>query len=265
MASHACRALDLAELEPGGRLASAFCDLHEPWRARGMTRWLSLIQRGGPWPVRVFGTSPAADPARLLGAIVAVGVTAPIVRFDDLLEGLAPPLAPSNQPAVWQLIAATTAPSVRGGGLGRQLAEHAVVALARESPLARLQTLSPASGLAAAMGALKLTDAGAAARLVAGSLRDADGRPWLAIQRFHQGNGAALDAIRPDSRADDRDSAAVTLCFLYPPSAGGRAAGRAAYAAQVAAAARSLADGTASPVAALPGAYLLRDPMTTPA
>lgn len=257
MTSYATRALDLSELAPGGSLSTAFQDLHEPWRARGMTRWFSLIQRGGAWPVRVFGTSPAADPTQLFGAIVAVGVTAPVVRFDDLLEGVAPPVSPSSAPAVWQLIAVTTVPSVRGEGLGRGLAEHAAAALAQESPAARLQTLSPASGLAAAMRALGSSDANATARLFADRVCDAGGRPWLAIQRFHQGNGAALDAIRPDSRADDRDSAKVTLCFGYPSAASGRSAGRAAYAARVAEAARRIAEADAALIPEIPGAYLL--------
>lgn len=246
-------------MAPGGRLATPFHELHDPWRARGMTRWLSLIQLGGAWPIRAFGAARPGDRTRLLGAIVALGVTAPVVRFDDLLEGLAPPVATGEQPAVWQFIAVTTAPSVRGVGLGRRLADHAVTALALESPEARLQTLSPASGLAASMGALRLTDPAAAARLVTERLCDAAGRPWLTIQRFHEGNGASLDAIRADSRADDRESASVTLCFLYPNTAAGRAVGRAAYAARVAEAARAVEEASASPVAAIAGAYLLNE------
>ncbi|MEZ4265615.1 MAG: hypothetical protein R3F39_04490 [Myxococcota bacterium] len=228
-----------------------------------MTRWLSLIQPDTAWPVRVFGVPKRGAPAELLGAIVAVGVTRPVVRFDDLLEGRAPAPVPPQVPAVWQLIAVTTASEVRGGGLGRRLAEFAVAALARESPRAMIQTLSPASGLAALMAALALTDAGHAASLVTGRLCDAAGRPWLAIQRFHQGNGASLDAIRPDSRADDRQSAAVTLCFGYPNHVDARARGRDAYAARVHEAARRVASARATPLPAVAGAFLVDEALET--
>ncbi|MCB9729171.1 MAG: hypothetical protein H6746_11920 [Deltaproteobacteria bacterium] len=249
------RELELAELGPGSALHEAFLALHAPWIARGMGRWLSLVRPGGRWPVRVFGVSGEGGRQQLLGAIVALGVREPVTRFDDLLEGRVPALDEGEPPAVWHLIAVTTDPEVRGAGLGRSLAAAAVRELGRARPAPTIQTLSPALGLRRAMLALGLSEPAEAARVTTARLCDAEGRPWLGIQRFHQGNGASLDATHPESRADDADSAHVTLCFGYATDPRVLAAGRDAYRQRVGERRRLVAAGSATPVVGLPGAF----------
>jgi hypothetical protein len=60
-------------------------------------------------------------------------------------------------------------------------------------------------------------------RLAIAGLSDEKGRPWLPILRVHPSNGADLEALLFDSRADEVRSGAVTLRFAYQRSAEARA------------------------------------------
>jgi GNAT superfamily N-acetyltransferase len=206
------RELALAEIAEGGPLRPAFLGVHHQWLERGLTRWLTLFEPGTARPILVLG---ALSGDTLLGAIVGVWDPHPCDRFDALLEsGTALPQRARPGQGAWHLIAVTTLEDerTRGLGLGRTLLSHMLTRLAALGHRA-VWTLSPVLGLPRLLARWPTGPEALADAILHAAM--ADGRPALPIMRLHLGAGARLEAILPDSRHDDADSAHANLRFRY--------------------------------------------------
>jgi len=241
----AIREIALHELTPGAPLQAAFRMLHREWHARGVSRWLDLLSVRGAHPVVVFGAF--ADHGRVLvGAVVGVWSAAPIERFDDLFD--APPAVARAlarpRGGAWHLIAVTTDPrrEVRGLGLGRALLAR-VLGWAADGGHRIVRTLSPALGLPELLADWPHGRVDAVTRAAR-----RDGKPVLQVLRLHLGGGASLERILPQSRANDRASAHVTLRFRYATDPDARRRQRERWKAWCAARAEAIAHGRAETI-----------------
>lgn len=234
----------------------ALCDAD--WQAAGVWRWRDFLRSDGPHPMVVIAQRDAA--ATLLGVIVGLWQPAVVNRFDDLFDAPTE-LSPRWRDELgwpiggfWHLIALTVAPAARGSGAQQALVAAALGWVLDRGGVAQVRTLSPAQGLPEAAALVASLPAYAASspevqmqQAIAG-LCDEKGRPWLPILRVHPSNGADLEAVLFDSRADEVRSGCVTLRFAYHRSADARAAQFAALQAWVAARATAIAAGEAEPV-----------------
>ena len=234
----------------------ALCDAD--WRAAGVWRWRGFLTADGPHPMVVIAQRDEAG--TLLGVIVGLWQPEPVSRFDDLFDR-ATELSPRWRDELgwpiggfWHFIALTVAPAARGSGAQQALVAAALAWVLDRGGVAQVRTLSPAQGLPEAAEALATMPACAALsapdrmRLAIAGLCDEKGRPWLPILRVHPFNGADLEALLFDSRADEVRSGAVTLRFAYQRSAEARAEQLARLQAWTAARAAAIAAGHAVPV-----------------
>lgn len=208
--------IDLARLKPGGELRQAFEALHrQDWLDQGIFRWLELIGPQGPWPVVVLG---AEQDRALLGTIVGVWAQQPVERFDDLLENRCPQgYQGADRPrgGSWHFVAVTTDPQRRQLALGRPLLA-AALAWVQSQLGAEMRTLSPAVGLQDALEKLPPgEDFRGQVRRILLRLARTDGAAHLAILGLHPAQGAQLEKILWQSRADEKRSAQLTLRFKY--------------------------------------------------
>lgn len=219
------REIGLGELVPGAPLRKEFEALHEAWIGRGVARWLSWIDPGGPHPIVVlaaFGSSFEGAAGALQAVLIGLWAPAPIDRFDTLFE--VPPdrfeggragLRPEG--GCWHFIAVTARPGVTPThlGLGRLLVGHALEWV-RARGHREARTLSPVVGLPALEQLWRVAGRSGAslARIVARSAL-ADGRPYLQILRLHLGGGARLERVLGQSRRDDAASGMANLRFVY--------------------------------------------------
>jgi GNAT superfamily N-acetyltransferase len=246
----------------------ALCDAD--WRAAGVWRWRAFLTADGPHPMVVIAQRDEAG--ALLGVIVGVWQPEPVGRFDDLFDRPTE-LSPRWRDELgwpiggyWHFIALTVAPAARGSGAQQALVGAALDWVLDRGGVAQVRTLSPAQGLpeAAALVASLPAYAGASEhvqtlRAIAG-LCDEKGRPWLPILRVHPSNGADLEAVLFDSRADEVRSGAVTLRFAYQRSAEARAEQLARLQAWTAARAAVIAAGEATAVTTSRGAAWFVEP-----
>ena len=219
-----------------GALWASFLHVQAPWIAAGVTRWLDLVRSDGPWPVFVVAAQRPEQPETLLGTIVGVWAPAPVSRFDDLLDNVAPRgLRGADRPSdgVWHFIAATVDPAAEGMNLGRQLVGAALTWMETNTgPDALARTLSPAVGLPEL--AAWVADMPDPIHAAIYGLANAKGQPALEILRLHLGAGARLDAVLRESRGDEVRSGRVTLRFAYDRAADHRQAQADAYRAWIA-------------------------------
>lgn len=224
------RAADF-DLQPAFAAAfDALCDAD--WRAAGVWRWRDFLHANGPHPMVAIAQRDATE--RLLGVIVGVWQPEPVRRFDDLFDR-ATELSPRWLDELgwpiggfWHFLALTVAPEARGSGAQQALVGAALAFVLDRGGVAQVRTLSPAQGLPDAAAALQKLPLFAAAdaqtlmlQAIAG-LCDERGRPWLPILRVHPFNGADLEAVLFESRADEVRSGRVTLRFAYHRSAAAR-------------------------------------------
>ncbi len=258
----------LDKMDVDGAERRAFVQLHHSWIAAGVTRWFSLLQAEGGWPVfllvaRDEQIAKETDPLGWLGAIVGVWSPRPVERFDDLLENRAGAgWCGASRPmgGAWHLIAATVGEAARGMDLGRRLVVAALDWVQSLSSEARVFTLSPADGLPSlvehAQGFWEGGASGAALSwaepsfvgmvpYVIHTLSREDGTPALAILRLHLGAGAALDRVLYRSRADEQRGGGVNLRFAYAMKPEQREEQRAYYRRWCAARAAAIRDGRA--------------------
>ena len=201
---------DLEDIAPDGPLREAFIALQAPWTERGVSRWLGLLTPASSRPLLVNGAWSREDEPRLVGTMVGLWHPTVLDRFDTVFEPEATPsLSADARPdhGCWHFISVTIAQGWQGRGLGRRMVRHALQSLRECSPKVIARTLSPALGLADALG----TSDGAS---VSPAVLEAAVH-GLPIVRFHCANGATLDAILPGSRSDDLASARVNLRFAY--------------------------------------------------
>lgn len=250
------RASDFARQPAFAAAFDALCDAD--WRSAGVWRWREFLTADGPHPMVVIAHRDEAG--ALLGVIVGVWQAEPVSRFDDLFDR-ATELSPRWLDELgwpiggfWHFIALTVAPAARGSGAQQSLVAAALAWVLDRGGVAQVRTLSPAQGLPEAAAALAvLPDLAALSepdrmRLAIAGLCDEKGRPWLPILRLHPSNGADLEALLFDSRADEVRSGAVTLRFAYQRSAEARAKQLARLQSWTAARAASIAAGRALPV-----------------
>lgn len=234
----------------------ALCDAD--WCAAGVWRWRDFLRADGPHPMVVIAQRDTSG--TLLGVIVGLWQPEPVNRFDDLFDR-ATELSPRWRDELgwpiggfWHFIALTVAPAARGSGAQQALVAAALAWVLDRGGVAQVRTLSPAQALPEAATALASIPACAGLatqdrmRLAIAGLCDEKGRPWLPILRVHPFNGADLEALLFDSRADEVRSGAVTLRFAYHRNADARAAQLAALHTWVAARAAAIAAGEAQQV-----------------
>lgn len=251
--------IDLTRLRPGGDLRPALEALHrQDWLDQGISRWLALLDPQGPWPVVVLG---AEEGAGLIGTIVGVWAAQPVERFDDLLEQRCPQGwrgADRPEGGSWHFIAVTTDPQQRQKALGRPLLA-AALAWVQGQPRAEMRTLSPAVGLQAALDTLGPGEEfRQQVRRVLLRLARGDGAAHLAILGLHPAQGAQLEKILWQSRADEQRSAHITLRFRYLLDDEARAQQQQAYREWLEKRRQSIAQGLAQP-AELPERWWLPD------
>lgn len=208
----------------------ALCDAD--WRAAGVWRWRDFLREGGPHPMVAIAQRDGVG--ELLGVIVGVWRPEPVTRFDDLFNGptLVSPrwLDELGWPigGFWHFLALTVSPAARGSGAQQALVGAALTFVLDRGGVAQVRTLSPAQGLPEAVAALSPLASCAGLgeqekmRLAIAGLCDERGRPWLPILRVHPFNGADLEAILFESRADEVRSGRVTLRFAYHRNAAAR-------------------------------------------
>ncbi len=262
------RASDFDLLPAFAAAFDALCDAD--WRAAGVWRWRSFLAADGPHPMVVIAHRDEAG--ALLGVIVGVWQPEPVSRFDDLfnrstelsprwLDELGWPIG-----GFWHFIALTVSPAARGSGAQRSLVGAALAWVLDRGGVAQVRTLSPAQGLPEAAALVASLPAYAASspevqmqQAIAG-LCDEKGRPWLPILRVHPSNGADLEAVLFDSRADEVRSGCVTLRFAYQRSAEARAEQLARLQSWTAVRAAAIAAGHAVPVSTSRGAAWFVEP-----
>lgn len=251
--------ISLERLTVQGDLRSAFESIHRAdWLDQGISRWLTLLDPRGPWPIAVLG---ACADVGLAGTIVGVWAPYPIDRFDDLLEASCPQACRGSDRPIggyWHFIAVTTDPQQRHLALGRPLLAAALTWV-RQQRGAQMRTLSPAVGLAAAVESLGMAgDLRSDALRILRSLARSDGSGHLPILGLHPASGATLEKVLWNSRRDEQRSLGVTLRFAYPMDELARQAQQVVYRQWLAERAEAIAVGRALP-AALPERWWVPD------